>query len=164
MKSISRIWPGLIVLTLACQSMPPVTRTGEVKDIIVGDQLSVSEIAVSPGDEVRWINKRTSPVRVIFLDPVTDQQLSCKDNFGGWMTRSDTAKLDTNESASACFRDPGYIRYTVRMKSATGTAENNVPGVVKVGVMSGQPTTGETNSTNSTTTTTTITTITSPAR
>ena len=79
------------------------------------------------------------------------------------MTRSDTAKLDTNEAASACFRDPGYVRYTVRMKSSTAAGEINVPGVVKVGGMSGksagmkgQASNGGTNSTITTTTTTTI--------
>ena len=91
------------------------------------------EMAVSPGDEVRWVNKRTAPVRVVFLDPVSDKQLSCQNNFGGLMTPSNTAKLATNETASACFRDPGYVRYTVRMESANMTGERNVSGVVKVG-------------------------------
>jgi plastocyanin len=136
--------------------MPTVTRTGNVKDIVIGEKLSSGELAVSPGDEVRWINKRTAPVRVVLLDPITDKQFSCKDNFGGWMTRNDTAKLDTNETASACFRDPGYIRYTVRMESALPSGEVNVPGLVKVGGVSGQP------PASSSTTTTTITTTTTP--
>jgi plastocyanin len=159
MKPICYAWASLVFLTWGCQSMPTVTRTGEVKDIIIGDKLSSGELAVSPGDEVRWVNKRTAPVRVVFLDPIPDKQLSCKDNFGGWMTPSDTAKLDTNETASACFRDPGYVRYTVRMKSTMPSGEINVPGVVKVGGLSGQAATDETSST----TTTTTTTITTPS-
>lgn len=158
MKPICHMWVGLVLLACGCQSMPPVTRTGEVKDIVIGEKLSSGELTVSPGDEVRWINKRTGPVRVVLLDPVTDKQLSCKHNFGGWMTRSDTATLDTNETASACFRDPGYIRYTVRMQSALPSGEINVPGVVKIGGVSGQPAA----SSPSTTTTTTITTTTAP--
>jgi hypothetical protein len=54
------------------------------------------------------------------------------------MTPNDTAKLGTNETASACFRDPGYVRYTVRMESGLTTGELNVPGVVKVGGQGGQ--------------------------
>jgi plastocyanin len=160
MKPIYYLWTTLAFLTVGCQGMPDVTRTGEVRDIIIGDKLSSGELAVSPGDEVRWINKRTAPVRVVFLDPITDKQLSCKENFGGLMTRNDTAKLNTNETASACFRDPGYVRYTVRMKSATLSGEVNVPGVVKVGGISGQATTGEPSSTITTTTTT----VTSPSK
>jgi plastocyanin len=118
--------------------MPTVTRTGDVKDIIIGDELSSREIAVNTGDEVRWINKRTQPVRVIFLDAVLDKQLSCKNNVGGWMTPSDTAKLGKNETASTCFRDPGYFRYIVRMESAKTTGDINIQGVIKVGGQGGQ--------------------------
>lgn len=49
------------------------------------------------------------------------------------MTRNDTIKLGTNESASACFRDAGHVRYTVRMDSALPTGELNVPGIIQVG-------------------------------
>ncbi len=164
-----------LLLVLGCQGTPTVTRTGDVKDIIIGDNLASADIAVSPGDEVRWVNKRTAPVRIVFIDPVSDKQLSCKNNLGGLMTPSDTAKLATNESASVCFRDPGYFRYTVRMESALTTGEINVPGVIKVGGQGGQAasqtsnqnsgrtsgqssdrTSGPTSSTSTTTTTTTI--------
>ena len=127
-----------LVFVLGCQGMPTVTRTGDIKDIIIGDDLSSREIAINTGDEVRWINKRTQPVRVIFLDAVLDKQLSCKNNVGGWMTPSDTAQLGTNETASVCFRDPGYFRYIVRMGSAKTTGDINVQGVIKVGGQGGQ--------------------------
>jgi hypothetical protein len=127
-----------LLFVLGCQGTPTVTRSGDVKDIIIGDNLSSGEVVVSPGDEVRWVNKRTAPVRIVFLDPVSDKQLSCQNNFGGLMTPSNTAKLATNETASACFRDPGYVRYTVRMESANMTGERNVSGVVKVGGQASQ--------------------------
>ena len=127
-----------LVFVLGCQSMPTVTRTGDVKDIIIGDDLSSREVAVNTGDEVRWINKRTAPVRIVFLDPVSDKQLSCKSNVGGWMTPSDTAQLGKNETASACFRDPGFFRYIVRMESSLSTGDINVQGVIKVGGQGGQ--------------------------
>ena len=130
---------GLAMLfVLGCQNTPTVTRTGDVKDIIIGDNLLSGEVAANPGDEVRWVNKRTAPVRIVLLDPMSDKQLSCKNNFGGLIAPSDTARLSMNETASACFRDPGYFRYTVRMESAGVTGERNVSGVVKVGVPAGQ--------------------------
>ncbi len=132
MKPIQYLGMALLLLA-GCQGTPTVTRSGDVKDIIVGDNLTAGEIAVNPGDEVRWVNKRTAPVRIVFIDPLSDKQFSCKNNFGGLMTPSDTAKLGTNESASVCFRDPGYYRYTVRMESARTTGELNASGVVKVG-------------------------------
>ena len=127
-----------LLFVLGCQAVPSVTRTGDVKDIIIGDDLSSRETTVNTGDEVRWINKRTQPVRVIFLDAVLDKQLSCKNNVGGWMTPSDTARLDKNETASACFRDPGYFRYIVRMESALTTGDINIQGVIKVGGQGGE--------------------------
>src|SRR5215217_8136245 len=127
-----------IVFMSGCQSVPTVTRTGDVKDIIIGDNLTAGNVTVNPGDEVRWINKRTAPVRVVVIDSLSDKQVSCKNNFGGWRTSGDTAELATNESASLCFRDAGMFRYTVRMKSSTTTGELNVPGVVQVGRIPGQ--------------------------
>jgi plastocyanin len=137
MNLIRYLGVGLLFV-LGCQGMPTVTRTGDVKDVIIGDNLTAGETAVNAGDEVRWINKRTQPVRVIFLDAVLDKQLSCKNNVGGWMTPNDTAKLDKNETASACFRDPGYFRYIVRMESALTTGDINIQGVIKVGGQGGE--------------------------
>ena len=137
MKPIRYLGVALLLLA-GCQGTPTVTRSGDVKDIVVGDNLTSGEVAVGPGDEVRWVNKRTAPVRVVLLDPVSDKQVSCKNNFGGLMTPSDTAKLATNETASICFRDPGYFRYTVRMESARTIGELNVSGVIKVGGQAGR--------------------------
>ena len=127
-----------VVLVLGCQGTPTVTRTGDVKDVTIGDNLASGDITVNPGDEVRWVNKRTAPVRVVLIDPLSDKQVSCKSNFGGLMTPSDTAKLATNETASICFRDAGTFRYTVRMESSRTAGELNVPGVIKVGGQGGQ--------------------------
>ena len=138
---MNRIGSYLSILCLClsgCQATPTVTRTGDVKDITVGDDLTSGDIAINPGDEVRWVNKRTAPVRVVIIDPLSDKQVSCKSNFGGLMTPGDTAQLAMNESASLCFRDAGTFRYTVRMTSTRTTGEINVPGVIKVGGQGGQ--------------------------
>ncbi len=126
MSSIRYLGIGLLMFVFmgGCESTPTVTRTGDVKDIIIGDKLSAAEVSVNPGDEVRWINKRTAPVRIVFLDPVINEKLSCKNNLGGWMSRGDTARLATNETASACFREVGQFRYTVRMDSGLTTAKS----------------------------------------
>ena len=147
MNPIRYLGVALAFFVLGCQGMPTVTRSGDVKDIIIGDNLTLTETAVNAGDEVRWINKRNAPVRVIFLDAVLDKQLSCKNNVGGWMTPSDTAQLASNQTASVCFRDPGYFRYIVRMESAKTTGDISVQGVIKVGGQGGQAV-GQTNDQN----------------
>ena len=76
-----------LVLLAGCQSiggesMPTLTRTGQVKDVVIRDVVEPTSLTVNPGDEVRWINKRQGAVRVIFLNPVTEN-LNCVRNFGG---------------------------------------------------------------------------------
>lgn len=128
---------GILLAAVGCQGMPSVTRSGEVKDVVVREHLSTVEVTARPGDEIRWINKRQAPIRIVILDPVSDR-LSCRDNFGTWLgAASQTAELGPNETASACFKETGMVRYTVRMESASPAGERNVPGIIRIGEDSG---------------------------
>lgn len=133
---------ALLILT-GCQHMgmgggsglPTVTRTGEVKDVIIREDLSPQTLTANPGDEIRWINKRLGNVRVVFLDPVTEM-LSCQRNFGGLMgadRNQFTASLGSNDSASLCFKNPSQMRYVVRADSNLPTGEENIPGSINIG-------------------------------
>ena len=131
---------ALISLILAgCQhsigNMPTVTRTGELKDIVILDTVSPATVTVNPGDEIRWINKRQGDVRVIFLTPVMES-LSCQRNFGGSVANDQseyTAALSTNDTASVCFRRPAELKYVVRAKSTEHpSGEQNIPGNITV--------------------------------
>lgn len=132
------IGSALIMLT-GCQhwlvrdSMPTVTRTGEVKDIVIHDKLSPATVAAKPGDEIRWINKRQSDVEVIFLTPVMEL-LTCQRNFGG-NTGADrnqySATIETNDTAGVCFRNPAALKYVVRAESSD-LGELNLPGTITI--------------------------------
>jgi plastocyanin len=115
--------------------MPTVTRTGEVKDIIIREDVSPMTLTANPGDEIRWINKRQGGARVVFLDPVTEM-LSCQRNFGSWMGTNRnqyTANLGSNDSASLCFKNASQIRYVVRADSSMPSGEMNFPGTITIG-------------------------------
>jgi plastocyanin len=141
---VQRIILGSALLMLAgCQtiggeSMPTLTRTGEVKDVIILDGVEPTSLRVNPGDETRWINKRQGVVRVIFLNPMTEN-LTCQRNFGGPMgfgtKRNEySAKLGSNETASVCFRDPGEVKYVVRAESASApSGEQNIASTIFIG-------------------------------
>lgn len=137
MSSIRYLGIGLLAFVFmgGCESTPTVTRTGDVKDIVIGDKLFAVEVLVNPGDEVRWVNKLTAPVRIVFLNPISEGQLSCKNNFGGVLTPSGSAELATNQSASVCFQNPGSYPYVVSVESALD-GQINVPGIVTVGEQS----------------------------
>ena len=140
---VQRIILGSALLMLAgCQtiggeSMPTLTRTGEVKDVIIRDAVEPTSVMVNPGDEIRWINKRQGAVRVVFLNPMTEN-LTCQRNFGGPLgfgtKRNEySAKLGSNETASLCFRDPGEVKYVVRAESASHPGgEQNIAGTISI--------------------------------
>ena len=140
---VQRILLGSAMLMLAgCQtiggeSMPTLTRTGEVTDVIIRDGVEPASVTVNPGDEIRWINKRQGTVRVVFLNPMTEN-LTCQRNFGGPMgfgtKRNEyTAKLGSNETASLCFRDPAEVKYVVRADSSDPIGEQNLAGTISIG-------------------------------
>ena len=141
--NVQRLMMGSALLILSgCQtvggeSMPTVTRTGEVKDVVIREEVSPTSLTVNPGDEIRWINKRQGDVKVIFLNPITEN-LACQRNFGGMMgmgtKRNEyTAKLGSNDTASVCFRDPGEVKYVVRAASNDPSGEQNLPGTIVIG-------------------------------
>jgi plastocyanin len=141
---VQRIIFGSALLILAgCQtiggeSLPSVTRTGELKDVIIRDTVDPASLTVNAGDEIRWVNKRQGVVRVVFLNPVTEN-LACQRNFGGPLgfgtKRNEySAKLRPNETASLCFRDPSEVKYVVRAESASHPGgEQNIAGTISIG-------------------------------
>jgi plastocyanin len=112
-------------------TMPQVTRTGEVQNIIIRDDLNPAKVSVQPGDEVRWINRRNGPIKIILLDSIA-QKIACERGFGVLMNRDNIANLGPNESASICFTQPGTLTYTVRMDSSLPVGELNAPGEIVV--------------------------------
>jgi plastocyanin len=143
MKAQTMIMGSALLILTGCQSlgmgggsgMPTVTRTGEVKDVVIREDLSPQTLTANPGDEIRWINKRQGNVRVVFLDPVMEN-LSCQRNFGGLMGTDKnqyTANLGSNDSASVCFKNPNQINYVVRAESNLPTGEQNIPGSINIG-------------------------------
>jgi plastocyanin len=142
MKGQQAILGSALLVLAGCQTVgnegiPSLTRTGEVKDVIIRESVAPTSLTVNPGDEIRWINKRQGDVRVVFLNPITEN-LTCMRNFGGIMgvgtKRNEyTAKLGSNESASVCFRDPGEVKYVVRAASNDPSGEQNIAGNIVVG-------------------------------
>ncbi len=129
---------------IACSSTPELkhsTRTGKIHDIRVGEQLQPQQLEVHLGDEVRWINSRSAPIDVAFVDDIKDR-LSCQNGFvtGGFFKgifseNAPVARITTiqpNEYASLCFAAAGEYMYNTRMQSVTPGGEKNFRGNVLV--------------------------------
>ena len=130
---------ALIILT-GCQhslvrdSMPAVTRTGEVKDVVIQDTVSPTSVMAKPGDEIRWINKRQADVEVIVISPVREQ-ITCQRNFRGMMgadRNQYTANVERNDTAAVCFRDPTELKYLVRTESSDPRGQDSFPGTITI--------------------------------
>jgi len=123
--------------TIGGESMPTLTRTGEVKDVIITEGVDPTSLTVNPGDEIRWINKRRAAIEVIFLKPMTEN-LACQRSFGGVMgfgtKRNEyTAKIRANKTASVCFREPGEVNYVIRAESSDHSGGQNMAGTISIG-------------------------------
>jgi plastocyanin len=120
----------MLLLGMACSSMPDTSRTGQIHDVkIIESQLQPTEVSVRPGDEVRWLNYRTKPVRIIFLDRL-DEALLCERGFSG-SGKNDTT-IKASKAVSLCFAKPGQYRYTARMEAEVAGGEIPVAGTVYV--------------------------------
>jgi hypothetical protein len=122
---------SLVGMGMGCRKGPSVSGGRDVTDILITERLSNANVLIRPGDEVRWINGRTTPVRVVFLSSVAGR-LSCNQGFSGFMEPVESAVLAPNEHAAACFTHPGSMRYAVLMKGEQPSTDHSVIGLVRV--------------------------------
>ena len=73
MKLLGVITGTVALLVTACYHLPSFSRSGEVRDVTITDQLSEVIVQVNAGDEVRWTNKYRTPVRITFADYILDK-------------------------------------------------------------------------------------------
>jgi plastocyanin len=122
-----------IALLAAACSYPSTTRTGPVHDILVTEGPGPADLVVDPGDEVRWVNGRTAPIRVDLMSIKSDD-LSCERGFSNiFGMLAESATIKPNQSASACFTKSGVVKYNLRMESAQPGGKAITSGVVRIG-------------------------------
>lgn len=128
---------SLIGLSACAMLDPPTTRSGEIHDVKVEEGITPSTLAVGIGDEVRWVNHRTLPIRIDFLDGALDE-VSCQRGFTNWIgMKKESTTVGASKSASLCFSKAEVITYNVRMDSALPGGKQIVQGEVRVGNPSG---------------------------
>jgi len=94
-------------------AVPETSRTANVHDVRIGlTNLSPTDLSVDVGDEVRFINERADPVRIILIE--AGKSIACKRGFLGSLDQE--AEIKPGESASFCFEKAGTAKYMVRSK------------------------------------------------
>lgn len=117
---------------MACAG-PQTTRSGEIHTIKIEKGPEPAQAVVNVGDEVRWENHRSLPVRVDLVGEVQDT-LSCERGFSNFLgVKRDSATVAPNESVAACFSRVGVIKYNLRMDSALPGGHEISSGTVQVG-------------------------------
>jgi plastocyanin len=117
---------GTAIIT-GCTTIPETTRTGEVRDVHIEANVAPEIIRARPGDEVRWVNHRLTPVKVILLDTKKDS-VSCKRGFSD----DGTAVVAAGQTASICLSKAGEVKYHVRMDSPLPGGEVNTQARIQV--------------------------------
>lgn len=131
--AIPALMLSLIGLSACSMFTPQTTRTGEIRDVTVEEGLAPATINVRIGDEVRWVNHRTLPVQIDFIEKDLDG-VSCHRGFTNWIgMKTESTTVGPSKTASVCFSKTGVIPYNVRMESALPGGKQIVKGEIRVG-------------------------------
>lgn len=128
----------LVAMATGCATVAETSRTGEIREVKLGEQLTPADIQVESGDEVRWINERGKPVTIEFLEGALNN-VSCERGFSSRSfsnvmgQRREVATIDPQDSASLCFTGAGTVTYNARMESPVAGGQVINAGTIRVG-------------------------------
>lgn len=101
-------------LASACASLPATSRSGAVHDVLImEDRIAPQDLIVHIGDEVRWVNRRLSPIWVYFFRDTLDE-ISCARGFSLFWGNEEEAVIEPGQSVSVCFAKEDAVSYTVQ--------------------------------------------------
>ncbi|MDZ7790949.1 MAG: hypothetical protein U5L08_10750 [Xanthomonadales bacterium] len=108
------------------------TRTGTIHDVKFEERMTPVNLRVRIGDEVRWINQRTTAVKLEFLEGALEDVV-CQSGFSSLLRRQkESTMVKPNQNASLCFGKVGTIRYNARMDSPVAGGQMIESGTIRV--------------------------------
>jgi len=105
---------ALVCALSACghQSVPD--RPTTVRMIRISDFVKPDTVYAKSGEEIRWQNLRTNPVRVGFLSGRLLEELGCKKGVSAFFGEvGDVITIGPGESVSLCPLRSGVLQYNV---------------------------------------------------
>jgi plastocyanin len=103
-------------LLAACAAASPDTAPVRTHYIHIQDAVSPQRLDVHVGDEVRWQNLRSEPVKISLLSQLSGSGVSCQTGFSSFGSLDDTATIPPNAYVSLCFARTGSIQYNVWLR------------------------------------------------
>lgn len=77
------------------------------------DEVKPTTLYVRVGDEIRWLNLQSSPVRVGILNGGWHDDVTCEKGFKRFGTMEDLVVIAPQEYVSLCFAKPVTVHYNV---------------------------------------------------
>lgn len=116
---------GMILLKTSCTGTPAKRSSANTLHTVnVAQDIQPLQIDAGKGDEIRWVNKRSHPVVVLF--PGTDtSRISCRKGFESVDRSVLSAVVPPNSSAGLCFNEQGKYDYQVRLDANMASAETD---------------------------------------
>jgi plastocyanin len=92
-------------------TVPETSRTAVVHDVRISlTDIAPLELQVNVGDEVRFINDKTLPIRIILIE--AGKKIACNKGFKGIIDQQ--ADIKPGQYASFCFNKTGTVKYMAR--------------------------------------------------
>ncbi len=140
MLSVRNLPAGAMLLaTLGCAAIAgtggiaATTRTGTIHDVKFEERMTPTQVRAQPGDEIRWVNQRSTPVTVEFLGDALNE-VTCQSGFSNVLRRQqEAATIEPNESASLCFGRIATVTYNARMESPVAGGQLIESGTILIG-------------------------------
>lgn len=110
---------GLLIgtgLLASCAAASPDALPLRTHYIHIQDGVSPQRLDVQVGDEVRWRNLRSEPVKISLLSHLSEAGISSQTGFSRFGMLDDTATIPPNAYVSLCFARARSIQYNVWLK------------------------------------------------
>ena len=105
---------GLVSMLSACAQQPGTKDPASVRTIQITEVVAPTVLYAAPGEEVRWTNLRSNPVRLGFLSMRLLDDVGCDHGFRTLLgAMSDLITIPPGESVSICFVRRGDLKYNV---------------------------------------------------
>ncbi|MGA6828747.1 hypothetical protein ACO9S2_14195 [Nitrospira sp. NS4] len=105
---------GLVQMVSACGHQPVTQDRASVHTVQISEVVTPNVLYAAPGEEVRWTNLRSNPIRLGFLSMRLLGDVKCDHGvrtlFG---VMSDLVTIPPGESVSICFVRRGDLKYNV---------------------------------------------------
>lgn len=97
----------------ACAPLPKPPEEATVRYIQIREDALPRDLYASVGDEVRWQNLTSTPVRLGLLGAQGLDRATCQRGFARFGSLDDFVTIKPRDYVSLCFSFPGIVRYNV---------------------------------------------------